>query len=483
MMQLENMNTGRRTFALINIALLTFMATLDGSIVNVALPRMATSLSTDTGTIAWVVTSYLLAIAGSILLFGKIGDSLGMRRIFLAGVAVFSLGSLLCGLAGSLALLVLARVLQGIGAAAAMATNQGLVAMIFPAEERGKALGIMGSFVALGTLSGPPLGGFITEALSWHYIFLINVPVGIFVLAAGLRIIPRVNTPSRARQDVTGAALFALSMTALFGALILGGERGYRDPLILGGFATFLVTFTAFILRERKVANPLLDLRIFRNGAFSLGLACAFLSYLALAASNLVLPFYLQGPLGLSPARAGMVMVSYPLVLAVIAPLSGRLSDRIGTDLLTLAGLSLTTAGLFFMCFQEAGSPLWTVILAISVMAAGNGLFQSPNTALIMSRVPRSAMGVAGSLNAFIRNFGLVSGVSAAVPLLYGLMGTRLGRPVFSLEPGTDEAFLWAMRGVYLAAGSLHAIGVFLTAGRMYRSRRMTAEPEFSRGE
>ncbi len=463
----------RRTMALINIALLTFMATLDGSIVNVALPKMATYLRADTGTIAWVVTSYLLVIAATILFFGKIADSVGMRRVFLSGVAVFTAGSLLCGVSPNLPLLILARVAQGLGASAAMATNQGLVAIIFPPNERGKALGIIGSFVALGTLSGPPLGGIITDALSWHYIFLINVPVGALVFVFGLRLIPRIEPVAKGKPDVPGALIFAVAMVALFCAIIVGGERGFAHPSVLAGFAIFVAAFAFFVARERKVAVPLLDFALFKNALLSVSLLCAFLAYAALSASTIIIPFYLQNARGLSASAAGLIMAAYPLILAVVAPISGRLSDKIGCEIITFGGLLTASIGLACMGFLTASSPIPIVILFMGFMAVGNGMFQSPNTSLIMSAVPRSALGVAGSLNAFIRNFGMVFGVSTAVSLLYGLMSVSVGIPVFSYVPGLDAAFLFGMRGTYFAAAGACAIGAGFTAWRMLRARRL----------
>ncbi len=468
-----------RMAILINIALLTFMATLDGSIVNVALPTMAVSLSTDTGTIAWVVTSYLLAIAASILLFGKIADSIGMTKVFLGGVGLFAFGSLLCGVSPSFPVLVAARIIQGLGASAAMATNQGLVAMLFPPGERGKALGILGSFVALGTLSGPPLGGLITDFLSWHYVFLINVPIGAAVLYFGIRSIPDFPGTAKAKPDFVGAALFAASMVALFASFIRGGEKGFGDPAVLAGLVAFAALFPLFVFRERRAQTPLIDTALFRNGLFTLSLACGFLSFVAISASTIVLPFYLQNARHLSPSAAGLLMMAYPLVLAVVAPLSGRLSDRIGSESLTFAGLLTVAAGLALMATLDGASPMPRVLAYVAVMALGNGMFQSPNTSLIMSSVPRAALGVAGSLNAFIRNFGMVFGISAAVSLLYGLMGAYLGTPVFSYVPGRDDAFFHGMGGTYLAAAAACAVGAAFTLVRLVGAGRPPkASPE-----
>ncbi len=463
-----------RMLILFSILPLTFMATLDGSIVNVALPTMARSLSTGTGAIAWVVTAYLLAIVSLILFFGKLGDVIGMSRVFLGGIGLFSIGSLLCGISFSFPALVASRVVQGVGAAAAMATNLAIIAKVFPPTERGKALGLVGSFVALGTLSGPPLGGFITDALSWPYIFLINVPIGLIAFFFGLRVLPKDAPDEPAGIDVPGALLFACATAALFGSIIIGGERGYRNAPVAAGFIVSAVSYAAFYFRERRTSAPLLDFSIFSNSLFVLSLFCGFLSFVSISASSIMLPFYLQNALRLSPSFAGLFMMAYPLVLAVVAPASGRLSDKIGSEILTLVGLTLGGVGLLLLSTVTEATPLKAVLGYVLATAVGNGMFQSPNTSLIMSSVPRKSLGVAGSLNGLARNFGMAFGISASISLLYILMSFKIGRPVFSYVEGRTDVFFFGMRGVYLAAALVSLFGSALTAYRLVSRKRRT---------
>lgn len=458
-----------RMLILLNIVLMTFMSCLDGSIVNVALPIMSEKLSVSTESIAWVVTSYLIVITSTILIFGRLGDIKGKTKIFKGGILLFTLGSLLCGISNSLPLLILSRVLQGIGAAGAMATNQGIIAQVFPANERGKALGISGTFVALGTMMGPPIGGLIVNSLSWKYIFLINVPIGIFTFLMGMKILPDTDKNTGEKLDVKGAVFFILSIVPLFGSLIFGEDMGYNHPAILSGFAVALISFVIFLLVERKLDAPLLHLKIFRNPLFSLSIFCGFLSFVAIGCANIIQPFYLQSALKLSPAVTGIIMMAYPLILSVVAPFSGNLSDKIGSEFLTFLGLVLTSTGLYLFSTLNEHSSIALLIVFIAVMSIGNGMFQSPNTSLIMSTVPRNRLGIAGSINALVRNFGMVFGVALSTTLLYSRMSSKAGYHVVNYIKDRDDVFIYGMKGVYIAAAVFCGIGALLTAIRLYR--------------
>jgi len=479
MEQIDEKVYKNRMLILINVVLMTFMACLDGSIVNVALPKMAGKLSVSTESIAWVVTSYLIVIAASILIFGRLGDIKGKTRVFKWGVIGFTLGSLLCGLSNSFLILIIARVIQGVGAAGAMATNQGIIAQVFPKNERGKALGISGTFVALGTMVGPPLGGFIISVLSWKYIFLINVPIGIFTLIMGTRILPHSIKNTKEKVDSKGAVLFSVAIVALFGSIIIGEDRGYNQPLILLGFAIAVVAMAAFIFIEKKMDVPLLQLKIFENTLFSLSIFCGFISFVAISCANIIQPFYLQNAIKYSPAVTGLIMMAYPLILSIVAPISGHMSDKIGSEFLTFMGLLMTSLGLFLMSTLNEHPNLPILIVFIAIMSIGNGLFQSPNTSLIMSSVPHNRLGIAGSINALVRNLGMVFGISLATTLLYNRMSSKLGHHVVNYVNGRDDVFIYGMRWVYITAAVICVAGALLTAFRLYgRSARIRAADE-----
>ena len=456
---------------LIIVVMATFMATLDGSIVNVALPVMAKALNVTIANIQWVVTSYLIIIAATILIFGRLGDIIGKTKVFKFGIALFTLGSLLCGLTSSLPILIIARVVQAIGAGGTMANSQGIITHIFPANERGKALGLTGTAVALGSLVGPALGGFIVDATSWEYIFLINVPIGIITLFYAFRLLPKGHKEAKGKLDGVGALLFMFAIVPLFAALGEGQSIGFTSPIILLGFLVAAVSFTAFIILEKKKKDPLLQLQIFENKLFSLSIFCGFISFVAIFCTNIIQPFYLQDVMSFSPAHTGLILMIYPLVLAVVAPASGHLSDKIGSEILTFIGLALTSLGLLLMSTLNENSTLLSMVIFIGIMSIGNGLFQSPNNSLVMSTVPKDKLGIAGSVNALIRNLGMVCGIALATTLLYNRMSSKIGYRVTDYVVGRNDAFIYGMKTVYIVAAVICLLGAVLTFLRLSRSK------------
>lgn len=449
----------------------TFMSTLDGSIVNVALPNMAKALGVTTSQIQYVVTSYLIVISGVILIFGRLGDMFGKTKMFKFGLMLFTLGSLFCGITKSFPVLILARVVQAVGAAGTMANNQGIITQVFPRNERGKALGLIGTAVALGSLVGPGLGGVIVGATSWEYIFLINVPIGIVALFYAVKLLPKPTKKSHEKIDIVGATLFIFTIVPLFVALNEGINLGFTSPLIIGGFIVAAISFCAFIILERKIKSPLIELDLFKNKLFSLSIFCGFVSFVAIFCHNIILPFYLQDVMAYSPQKAGMILMIYPLVLMVVAPVSGSLSDQMGSEILTFIGLIFGSLGLFLMASLNENSSVVSMIIFIGIMSAGMGLFQSPNNSLVMSTVPIDKLGIAGSINALIRNVGMVSGIALATTLLYTQMSYKIGYRVTNYVPGRNDAFIYGMRWVYIAAGSISLIGAGLTFFRLYNRK------------
>ena len=462
----------KRWIILFTVLSATFMSTLDGSIVNVALPNMSARLNVSMAAIEWVVTSFLIAVAATILIFGRLGDIKGKTKVFRFGVVLFTLGSLLCGFTNSLPVLVAARVIQAVGAAATMATNQGIITQVFPASERGRALGVLGTFVALGAMAGPPLGGIIVSAMSWKYIFLINVPIGIIVFILTIRVFPKSNTVLNERLDGKGAFLFTAFTVLLFGALVQGQDTGYNNPIMISAFIIALIAFWAFIMVERRIELPLLYLKIFDNSLFSISIVCGFISFVAISASNIILPFYFQDTLKFSPAITGLLMMVSPIVLSVVAPFSGYLSDKVGSEILTLIGLALTSLGLLLISTLNERSSIIMLMVYIVIMTIGNGMFQSPNNSLVMSTVPKDKLGIAGSVNALIRNLGMVLGTSVATLLLYSRMSSKAGYRVIDYVKGRDDIFIYGMKTVYMSAAVLCALGVAITAIRLYSSKK-----------
>jgi EmrB/QacA subfamily drug resistance transporter len=463
-----------RWLILINVVFVAFMVPLDASVVNVALPVMTQQLSVTSKAISWVLTSYLIVISATVLIFGRLADLKGKSAVFRYGVLVFAAGSLLCGISDTFGFLIAARVVQALGGAAAMATNQGIITQVFPANERGRALGISAFAVALGSLVGPPIGGFIVSVLSWKFIFLMNVPIGVVAYVMGVRILPKSGRVTHEKMDIKGAFLFSFAIVLLFGSLISEEDSGGGNPLIVAGFITAAVLMVMFVRVEKRHKTPLLQLDIFKNSLYSLSIFCAFISFVSISATILVQPFYLENTLKLSPALTGLVMMAYPVVLSIVAPVGGYLSDRMGSEFLTFLGLALTSLGLFLMSTLDKHSSVSLMVFFVAIMAAGNGIFQSPNNSLVMSLVPRDKLGIAGSINALVRNLGMVFGVSMSAMLLYNRMSSKLGVHVTNYVPGMDDAFTYGMKVVYIAAGVMCAGGAVLTMYRLYgRKARM----------
>lgn len=461
------MKIKREIAILFTILPMTFMATLDSSIVNVALPTMARELSTSMAGIEWVVTSYLIAICATILMFGRFGDMIGKARIFKIGLLIFTLGSLLCGVSTTLTMLIISRVVQAIGASAAMATNQAIITETFPPNKRGKALGSIGTAVALGTMVGPVLGGLLVSIAPWQVIFLVNVPVGIVVYIMTIKVLVITKGTEKVKFDVKGSILYIAFILLLFGAIDYGQEIGYKSPIIIGIFISSILVFIGFVAFEKRVENPMIDISIFKNKLFSLSIFCAFIVFIITGAINIILPFYYQDVLGLTARGAGLIMTVAPITLAAISPVSGHISDKVGSERITFIGLIILTIGTFSLVIFKEHTSLIIVGLMIGLIALGSGVFQPPNNSLIMSTVDRSKLGVAGSINSLVRNLGIMMGTTLAASLLYTVMSNIYGQKVDGYIQGRPDVFISAMHTVFIVIGCITLIGTVLTFVRM----------------
>lgn len=456
---------------LLTVLPMTFMTTLDSSIVNVALPTMAKDLGTTMAGIEWVVTSYLITICATILLFGRFGDIIGKSKVFKIGIGVFTLGSLLCGLSNSLLMLIISRIIQAIGAAAAMATNQGIITETFPTTERGRALGMTGTAVALGTMVGPTLGGLIVSVAPWEYIFLINIPIGILVYIGVVKVLNFKKVKEKVPFDIKGTILFMLSIILLFTSINFGQSLGYTNPIIIGAFILSLVLLFIFIKIEQKILSPMLDISIFRNKLFSLSIFCGFTSFVAIGAINIILPFYYQDVLKLSPSSAGFMMTVSPIILAIVAPISGHLSDKIGSEKISAIGLSILNIGVFCLSIFTEYTALIVVAIFVGLLSFGSGIFQSPNNSLIMSTVDKTKLGIAGSINGLVRNLGTTTGIALSTSLLYSRMSSKIGYKVTGYIEGRADAFIYGMRFVFVGIGCICLVGAVLTLLRVINKK------------
>ena len=450
---------------LITVLVMTFMSTLDSSIVNVALPVMQKELGVGLDAIQWVASIYLVAICATLLIFGRLGDLFGKVWLFQAGVGVFALGSLLCGLSHAFEMLMAARTVQGVGAAAAMANNMGIITESFPARERGRALGLLASFVALGMMCGPVLGGFIVSVLPWEYIFLINVPVGVISLLAGLKTLPHVR-PDRAgkRFDVLGAVLLTPGMALALCSVTLI-ERGFSWQLA-GLLAAGAVLLGGFVAVERRAEQPLAQLSIFRSAVFDINILTTLIGFVAIGSTEIVLPFYFQDAHGFNPSVAGLLFAVIPLVNVVVGPLSGSISDRIGCYLPTTVGMGIYAVGIFAVGTLAQDSAVPHIVALVALMSLGTSMFQSPNNSLVMGSAPADALGFVGSVQSLAQNMGMALGISGGMAVLYGGMSAAAGERVTSYVAGRPDIFFFGYRWAYFLTAAIVVVGFALTIAR-----------------
>lgn len=454
----------------------TFMATLDASIVNVALPVIATSFRTDLAIVQWVVTAYLLVVSSLLPLFGRLGDIWGRRLVYTVGFLFFTAGSGLCGIAGHIWWLVGFRAFQAIGAAMIMANSPAIVATLFPGKQRGRALGMVGTIVALGTMTGPSLGGILVGTWGWEYIFFINLPIGIVAFLLGQVVLPTERVAAAGRFDLCGAGLFALGMTCLLLVLSSGHEWGWFSPKVLLGTAVALVSLVLFVWYERRIEEPMIDLSLFRHWQFLSGTIASFLSFMAIFTNTILLPFYLHSILALSPTQIGFVITPFPLLLAVVAPLSGYLSERVHLLLLTVTGLVITAAGLFYMAMLGAQAQMWQVAVGQAIMGIGNGMFQSPNNNSVLTSVETAKLGVASGINAMVRNIGMVSGTAMAVSIFET---KRLQELAGVASPSVEQltrSFLVAYQEVLLIGAGIALAAALISLKRQRITRSAPAQ-------
>ena len=336
----------RKWLILSAVSLGSLMSTLDGSIVNIALPAIQQDFGIDLTTVEWVVIAYLLVLGSLLLPVGRLGEVQTFKRVYLAGFAIFTLASVLCGAAPNAGALVAFRLVQAVGAAMIMAMGPAIITRTFPAGERGRALGLNGMSVSLGLTLGPVLGGILTQAASWRAIFLINVPIGILAIVWAARVLPA-ETPGAGKTfDLRGAALSGGALFALLLALSEGQAWGWTSPATLGLVVVSIVLGAAFVMAERASAQPLIDLALFRIRPFTAGLASVVVAFCGIFTATFLLPFLLIQGAGYSPVETGLLLMSVPLSMALVAPLSGAASDRWGPSIPATAGMVLIVLGL-----------------------------------------------------------------------------------------------------------------------------------------
>jgi EmrB/QacA subfamily drug resistance transporter len=406
---------------MVGVGMGVLMATLDSSIVNISLPTLVEAFETNFATVQWVVISYLVVVSSLILGAARLGDMYDKKKLYIAGMILFTTGSLLCAISSSVNALIAFRALQGLGATLLQALGMAIITEVFPAYERGRALGIQGTIVAIGIALGPPLGGIIIGLIGWHWVFLVNLPVGIIALIIVTRFLPSLpaKQPDQ-RFDILGAMLMFTTLGCYALGMTLGQRLGFNHPTPQVLLVVAAVGLVSFIILESRLKQPMVDLRLFRNVFFDLNLLMGFLVFIVMSGS-FILPFFLELVQGYSPTVVGMLIMVHPIASGMIAPLAGSLSDRFGSRGISLIGLVFIVCGaLAVSTLQEGMTPLGFAA-RIVLFGIGMGLFASPNNSAIMGAVPPERLGVASGLLSLSRTLGNTTGL----PLIGAIFTTQ----------------------------------------------------------
>lgn len=438
------------------------LATIDSSIVNVALPTITHEFNTTFRAIQWVPLAYVLVIATLTLGTGRLGDIVGKKRIYTAGFALFTVASALCGLSTSVGMLIAFRVLQAVGAVMILSLGAAILTEGFPASERGKALGFIGTFVSVGIVTGPAVGGVLISLYDWRSIFLVNIPVGIIGVAMAIRYVPNTPPAPGQRLDVPGMLLLSAALFSFSFGVTRGQETGFTDTLNLVLFATAGVIAAIWFRVERRATSPMIRLDLFRNPMLSVSVVTGFMVFTLIAPLVFLLPFYLEGVLGYDIRTVGLLLGAAPLTIGVIAPMAGALSDRIGVRKLTVAGLCIVLVSFFgFQALTET-TAWWQFVLIVVPLGIGMGTFQSPNNSAIMGSMPREYAGVGAGLLSITRLLGQVTGVAVLGSLWASRVASIAGQQYAgdaSAAPGPAQVaalrdvFAWGVLVLIVAIG------------------------------
>jgi EmrB/QacA subfamily drug resistance transporter len=437
-----------------------FMGQVDSSITQLLLPRLEFEFNARLSTVSWVAVAYLLAMAAFLPIFGRLADIVGRKLLYTGGFLLFVLSSALCGLAPNLPVLIAFRVLQGIGAALLSSNSVSIVVAAAGPELHGRALGIQAAAQAVGLSAGPAIGGLVLDMLDWRWVFWINVPVGLVGTVMGWLVLPQTrDLPEDARFDWKGAVLIAPALTAVMAVLNEGYAWGATSPLLLGCVALAVILLTLFIRSEQHADAPLIDLKLFRQHAFSAGNLAGLLSYGALFGLFFLMPFIFVRAYHDSIFAAGLRLCIVPVMIGVVAPIGGVLYDKLGARLPTASGMAICVGALVMLAavLEDARDSLPLVMLALAVFGIGQGLFVSPNNSAIVAAAPANLTGEAGGLLNVTRSLGVSLGVAAASSLLAWRLAVLTGSGHNTLHASANQ-LLSAGRDVIVLLGSFAAV-------------------------
>jgi len=445
-----------RYIALIVATMASFFTPFMASAINIAIPSIGSEFAADVILLSWIPTVYLLAAAVFAVPFGRIADIYGMKKIFTYGIIIFTIASFLCAIAPSIYLLIIFRVLQGIGSAMIFVTGLAIITSVYPPKERGKAIGINIASVYIGLSMGPVLGGILTQYFGWRSIFIVVIPLGLLVLALTMfKLKGEWAECGGENFDISGSIIYSIALVMLiYGFSILPGELGII-LVILGVIG--ILTFSLF---ELRIKNPVFEIRLFKNITFGFSSLAALINYSATFAVVFLLSLYLQYIKGLSPQSAGLILVAQPVVMAVTSPIAGRLSDKFSPGLIASIGMAVTTISLFFLIFLNNSTSFDYIIIVLIVLGLGLGLFSSPNTNAIMGSVEKKFYGIASATVGTMRLIGQMLSMGIALLIFSVYIGN------VQIVPSNYPALLTSIQTVFLLCTILCFIGIFASLAR-----------------
>ncbi|MCX7620861.1 MAG: MFS transporter [Acidimicrobiales bacterium] len=449
----------RRWLILAVLCVSLLVIVLDNSILNVAIPTIVRELQATNSQLQWMVDAYTLVFAGLLLTAGALGDRFGRRGALQIGFIIFGTGSLLSAFATSANQLIATRALMGVGGALIMPSTLSIITNVFPADERGRAIGVWAGVAGVGGALGPLTGGFLVEHFYWGSVFLVNLPIVVIGLVAGIVLIPTSKDPTAPRLDPLGALLSILGLTALLYAIIEAPAEGWGDGKIVAAFTVGVVLLAAFAAWELHTDHPMLDVHFFRNPRFSAASAAITLVFFAMFGSMFLLTQYLQFILGFTPLETGLRMMPFAASMMITAPTSARVAERIGTKRTVVAGLSLVTAGLLSMTQLHVDTTYPQLLWRLMLIAMGMGFVMAPATESIMGSLPLAKAGVGSAVNDTTRQVGGALGVAVIGSVLSSTYGTKVTE-VFSNVPVPPDALAAAkgsLGGAIAVANSLRA--------------------------